>query len=92
MAQQKPQPQKPSLFSRYGGRMTTNQINQILDRKPMHPWEKEYLKRVIERYHNPVSPHITEEEFRQALDEMQKNTRDPVERNRIEDLKKTFGL
>lgn len=92
MAQQKPQSQSSSLFKRYGGRMTVDRINQMLNQKSMHPWEREYIKRVIERYHSPVSPHITEQEFRQALDEMLKNTRDPVERNRIEELKKMFGL
>jgi hypothetical protein len=81
-----------SLFKQYGGRMTTRQIEQFLNRMTMHPWEREYIKRVFERYHSPVSPHITEEEFKQGLDEMLKNTRDPVERNRIEQIKRKFGL
>ena len=89
MAQQK---KEPSLFQRYGGRMTTQQIERLLDQMSMHPWEKEYVKRVFERYHSPTSPHITEKEFEQGLNEMLRNTRDPVERNRIEQIKRKFGL
>jgi len=89
MAEQK----KPSsFFQKYGGRMTTQQIERLLNQIPMHPWEREYVKRVFERYHSPVSPHITEEEFKRGLDEMLKNTQDPVERNRIEQIKRKFGL
>jgi hypothetical protein len=89
MEQQK---KPPSLFKRYGGRMTTQQIDQLINQMSMHPWEKEYVKRVFERYHSPTSPHVTEEEFKQGLDEMLKNTQDPIERNRIEQIKRKFGL
>lgn len=93
MALKKPQNKSSkSLFDRYGGRMTTEQINRILDQETMHPWEREYIKRVVERYHSPTSPHITKSEFQSALKEMAQNTKDPVERNRIEQLKRRFGL
>lgn len=88
-------PQKPSsgnFFQRYGGRMTTGQLNQFLNRMTMYPWEKEYVKRVFERYHHPTSPHITEKEFKSALEEMAKNTKDPVQIKRIKELKKRFGF
>lgn len=85
-------PLSKSLFNQYGGRMTLGQIDRIISQKAIHPWAKEYIKRVIERYHSPVSPHITEEEFKRGLEEMAKNTNDPVEKRHIEDLKKTFGL
>lgn len=81
-----------SLFSRYGGRMTLNQINQLLNRTTMRPYEREYIKRTIERYHNPLSPHITEQEMRQSLQEMTQNTKDPVQLDLVKKLKKTFGL
>lgn len=95
---QKPQPptpqQKPSrsLFSRYGGRMTTEQIRQLMNRQTMHSWQREYINRVVERYHSPVSPHITEDEFKRALQEMVQNTRDPVDPKKIEEIKRFFGL
>lgn len=95
---QKPQSPTPkqqssrNLFSQYGGRMTLNQINQLLNGTTMRPYEREYIKRTIERYHSPVSPHITEQEMRQSLQEMTKNTNDPVQLDLVEKLKKTFGL
>jgi len=89
MAEQK---KPPSIFQRYGGRMTTQQINQLVDQMSMHPWEKEYVKRVFERFSDPTSPHVTEEEFKQGLDEMLKNSQDPIDRIRIEQIKRKFGL
>ncbi len=81
-----------SLFRKYGGRMTLSQLHQFLSRESMHPWEREYTKRVIEKYHFPSSPHITEQEFKKALEEMAKNTKDPMGIKRINQLKKRFGL
>lgn len=85
--------QRPGdLFRRYGGRMTLPQIQQYLNRIPMRDIEREYFNRVIERYHNPVSPHITREEFQRAINEMLQNTKDPLEKSRLERIKKEFGL
>lgn len=87
------QNEKPQrdVFSRYGGRLTQQQFEQRMQRVPLRSENKEYVKRVMERFDNPhYSRGITKEEFQKGLDEMLKNTRDPIDRQKLERLKKHF--
>lgn len=90
--QKQSKPRDQSLFRRHGGRMTIPQIHQILNRIPMTDREREYAKRVFEKYHNPVSPHVTREEFKKAINEMLQNVKDPLEKERLKRIEKEFGL
>lgn len=81
------------VFSRSGGRLSMNQFNRIFSRMPLRDIEREYVKRVMERFDQPYfSRGITREEFQKGLDEMLRNTRDPIGRGTIERIKKHFGL
>lgn len=60
-------------------------------RVPMRIQDKEYVKRVMERFDIPsYSRWITREEFKKGLEEMAKNPRDPIDRREVEQLKKHF--
>lgn len=80
------------LFGRYKGKMTLSQIRQHLNLMSLRPLEREYAMRVFEKHHHPASPHITEQEFRRALEEMAENPCDPIKQETIGRLKKRFGL
>lgn len=91
----KEEPKKPSsrdIFSRYGGRLPLNLFNQIFLRMPLRGIEREYVRRVMERFTHPYSPGLTREEFKRGLEEMTKNVRDPIPRQLAERIKKHFGL
>ncbi len=88
-------PAKPSssnIFSRHRGRITLRQFNEMISRIPMRDIEREYSKRVMERFHHPHSPHLTEQELKQGLNEMLHNVRDPIQRQLIERIKRKFGV
>lgn len=76
-------------FSRYGGRMSRQQFEQYINTVTLLPEEREYVKRVMERFDEPTfSMGITREEFFRGLDEMAKNPDDPItpeEADRIKD-------
>jgi hypothetical protein len=78
------------VFSRHGGRLTPRQLERYLWRVPLYKEEKEYVERVMERFHHPYSRWITREEFYKGLDEMAKNPRDPISPQEVERLKKYF--
>jgi hypothetical protein len=82
---------RSDIFGRYGGKITLNQFKEILSRTPMQTTQREYVKRVIEKFHHPYySRGITREEFEKGLDEMLRNTRDPIGRHLIEKIRKRF--
>lgn len=88
-----PQKGKPDIFSRSGGRLSMSQFNQIFSRMPLRDIEREYVKRVMERFDQPYySQGLTREEFNKGLDEMLRNTRDTIGRETIERIKRHFGL
>ena len=82
----------PDVFSRYGGRLTGQQFRKRMRRIRMQPrHKKEYVERVMERFDTaPHSRGITRQEFEKGLDEMAKNTRDPIDRENVERLRKHF--
>ena len=79
-------------FRRHGGGLTRDQIGRYVDMiSGFQPWEKEYIKRVLERYDvSPHSQYITREEFFKALEEMKGNARDPIDPAEIERIEKVF--
>ncbi len=94
----KPKPSTPSpedkriasLFDRKGGRLTMADIQWHLNRVPLYPHEREYVKAVLSKYEHPYSRFITKEEFYKALDEMAKNQKDAIDRYDIERIKRYF--
>ena len=84
-------PNPYDAFSRHGGKLTRRQFGLYVDRIPhFHPSEREYIKRVMERYDTRTSRFITREEFFKGLDEMEKNKKDPITRQEIERIKKAL--
>ena len=80
-----------NIFSKHGGKLTRKQFEQRLKRVPLQSWQREYVKRVMERFDEPrYSRGITEKEFNEGLDEMAKNTKDRIEHKHIERIKKHF--
>ncbi|MBI4123106.1 MAG: hypothetical protein HY458_01940 [Parcubacteria group bacterium] len=78
-------------FSRYGGRMSRQQFEQYINTVTLLPEEREYVKRVMERFDIPTySMGITREEFFQGLDEMAKNPNDPITPEETERIKERF--
>ncbi len=65
-------------------------INWHMNRVPLQPHEREYVKAVLSKYDTSYSRFITKEEFHKALDEMAKNNRDAIEPHEIERIKKYF--
>lgn len=79
------------IFDKYGGKLTREQFKRHMWNVPMRTVDKEYVKRVMEKFDVPYySRGITKEEFHKGLDQMLKNTRDPIGRRGIERLKKYF--
>lgn len=82
---------KRDVFSRYGGRLTPEQLKREMWRVPLRPEEREYVKRVMERFDQPYfSRGITREEFYKGLEEMTKNLQDPISPEEVERIKKYF--
>lgn len=77
-------------FSRHGGRLSKRQFEQYLNMVPLQLWEKEYVKRVMEKFNNQYSQGLTREEFFQGLEEMAKNPNDQIDSADIERIKSRF--
>ncbi|HEY4475916.1 MAG: hypothetical protein UY78_C0028G0007 [Parcubacteria group bacterium GW2011_GWA1_53_13] len=78
-------------FSRYGGSMSREQMNQYIDLVTLTPEEREYAKRIMERFDIAAySMGITREEFFQGLDEMANNPNDPIDPQEVERIKERF--
>ncbi|HEY4511108.1 MAG TPA: hypothetical protein VJG29_01930 [Candidatus Paceibacterota bacterium] len=78
-------------FSNYGGRMSHQQFEQYINTVTLLPEEREYVKRLMERFDIPsYSMGITREEFFQGLDEMAKNPNDPITPEEAERIKQRF--
>ena len=79
-------------FHAHGGKLTKEQVAHYVDMIPdFQPWEREYIKRVLERYDvPPYSQYITREEFLKGLEEMRENWKDPIDPAEIERIKKVF--
>jgi hypothetical protein len=77
-------------FSRNAGRLSKQQFELYLNQVPLQPWEREYVKRVMERFDTHWSLGITREEFHKGLDEMAKNPHDQISKEHVERIKKYF--
>jgi len=77
-------------FNRHGGRLTRKQFAAYVDRVSLQPWEREYVKRVMERYDVQHNRYISREDFFDGLDEMVKNQKDPISKAEVERIKKEF--
>lgn len=88
------QPKRPDIFERswWAGRLAMRDLNYHIDRMPGFPdWEKEYIKRVVEKFDEPhYSRGITKEEFLKALDEMVRNPRDPIDPQEADRIRQYF--
>jgi len=81
------------IFKLSGGRISKQNLERLIERAPLTQWDKEYVKRVMEKFDNPYySRGITKEEFLKGLSEMEENIRDPLEKREIDRIKKFFGL
>ncbi len=81
---------KQDAFSRNAGKLSKRQFEQYLNRVPLQSWEKEYVKRVMEKFNTSYSLGITREEFQKGLDEMAKNPRNRINKTKIAQIKKYF--
>lgn len=71
--------------------MSSKRLSTHLRRVPLSPQQREYVRRVMERYDERIrSRGVTREEFHKGLDEMAKNSRDPISRREVETIKKYF--
>ena len=78
-------------FSTYGGMMSRQQFEQYINTVTLLPEEREYVKRVMERFDEPTfSMGITREEFFRGLDEMANNPNDPIDPQEVERIKERF--
>jgi|YelNatPaOPRAMG01_1025707.scaffolds.fasta_scaffold12504_7 hypothetical protein len=81
------------VFKSSGGRVSRDRLNNFIDNLPLTQWDREYVKRVMEKFDNPgYSEGITKEEFLQGLSEMEKNIRDPIDREKVLRIKNFFGI
>jgi hypothetical protein len=79
------------VWWRAGGMpVTIDKVRQYIDRVPLRPDQREYVKRTLERFNYPTSKGITREEFFKSLDEMAKNQKDPITPQQIERIKRAF--
>lgn len=83
---------KRDVFSRYyRERLTPKQLERELWKVPLSRTDKEYVKRVMERFSHPYySQGITREEFERGLKEMEENYNDPIDKKEIERIRKHF--
>ena len=79
-----------NIFSKHGGKLTRKQFEQRLKRVPLQSWQREYVKRVMEKFNTHYSKGITREEFHAGLDEMAKNPHDRIDSKHIDLIKKHF--
>ena len=77
-------------FSRYGGMMSRQQMDQYIGLVSLTPEEREYVRRLMERFDTPYSVGVTREEFFQGLDEMANNPNDPIDPQEVERIKERF--
>lgn len=71
--------------------MSRQQFEQYINLVPLLPEEREYVKRVMERFDiSTYSMGITREEFFQGLDEMVKNPNDPITPEEAQRIKERF--
>ena len=77
-------------FSRNAGRLSKKQFELYLNRVPLRSWEREYIKRVMEKFDTSYSLGLTKKEFYKGLDEMAKNPRDQISTALVERIKKYF--
>ena len=71
--------------------MSRQQFEQYINTVTLLPEEREYVKRVMERFDEPTySMGITREEFFRALDEMANNPNDPIDPQEVERIKERF--
>ena len=85
-------PNPYDAFQRSNGRLSIEQMHQYMDRIQFRPDQREYVKRVLERFHEPShSVGITRDEFIKGLDEMTKNPRDPISPQEVERIKQHFS-
>lgn len=88
----KPNQTPYDAFQRSNGRLSKEQMHQYVDKTYMRPDQKEYVKRVLERFNEPsYSMGITREEFMKGLDEMAKNPHDSISHEEVERLKQHFS-
>jgi hypothetical protein len=90
----KAEPKRPGIFERswWGQKLTMKEIAWHVDRMPgLQTWQREYVKRVMEKFDQPnFSRGITRAEFNEALTEMEKNTKDPIEKDHIKRIREYF--
>jgi len=85
--------EKHGFFDRYGatGRVYPGRFARRMRRvKYLRPYQKEYVTRLMERFHSPTSRGITKKEFEQGLQELKTNKRDRITDRDIEKIKKAF--
>ncbi len=71
--------------------MSRQQMDQYIDLVTLLPEDREYVKRVMERFDiSTYSMGVTREEFFQGLDEMAKNPNDPITPEEAERIKERF--
>ena len=72
--------------------MSRQQMEQYINLVTLLPEEREYVKRVMERFDIPTySMGVTREEFFQGLDEMAKNPSDPITPEEANRIKQRFA-
>jgi len=81
---------KPDIFKRRGGKLYGRTMSREISKLPLSRAQKEYAKQAIGKHDRPGSPGITRAEFLHALEEMEKNPRDPVTRKDVDTIKKYF--
>ena len=77
-------------FSRNNGKLSKKQFERYLHQVPLQTWEREYVKRVMEKFNTSWSRGISKDEFLKGLDEMAKNPHDQIDANEIKRIKKYF--
>ncbi|MDA1337486.1 MAG: hypothetical protein O3C23_01835 [bacterium] len=77
-------------FSRNNGRLSKRQFELYLNQVPLQIWEREYVKRVMDKFDTSWSQGITRDEFLKGLDEMAKNPHDQIDASDIENIKRHF--
>lgn len=82
--------QKKDIFAKSGGMIGKRRLNRQVDRMAFSPVQQEYIKQVMAKYHRFGKRGVTREEFNQGLDEMARNTRDPIKRIDIDRIRRHF--
>lgn len=82
--------QNKDIFAKSGGLLGKMKMNKQIDKMPLKPVQQEYIKQVMAKYQRYGKRGITREEFNQGMDEMARNTGDPIKRIDIERIKRHF--